>query len=311
MENVHSALSLGVHGAQTGERLFDSGIGAISIAGITPSSAAAKATSMFSSGAKTGEGIAQTIYPGFTGEFKSIPLSIENARTQIDLLTEARGVPTIGTGTVFDTAGNEIKAASKNLWNANDHASAKAREATVQATEQLLGDILKIPFSESFRAARQTRLNLVNDPNFNNVIIDYLGNTGKGGVSLRGLSDFLVSQIDKTADPHMRGAYQQMLGDVLQGKYNDIAKELSSVTSSVKSPLEKAIHPTFLSDAADYVDDLRRKLINEADTYDEFAFNKDLENMKNAIINATKNVKNRRLQWKDVMNELGNISELF
>jgi hypothetical protein len=317
MEAIRAKLALGEHGIIPPEGLFEN-IGSIQIGGTSPNIMGAKANSMFTGGAKEMKNIATTIFPDFRGEFKATPITQSNAAEQIDLLTQARGVPTIGSGRVLDTAGNEINTLSKTLWSANDHASAKAREASSQAVEQVLAKALDIKLSDEFLTARQARLDMVNDPNFNNVLIDFLGNSGKGGVGLKDFRTFLATQLeDPTLSDHQRGAYQQLLGNVLQGRYNSIGKQLDILNKQVEDPLAKRVHPDFLSKAGDYVDSIRRNIRNTPGLSPEQQsemLTVELRKLSDAVFHIGKRVKKRRITWDDVdkrMKESHNPSQYF
>ena len=307
MSALRAKLALGEHGIISPESLFEH-LGAIQISGTSPSIMTAKANSMFTHGAREMQDIATTIFPEFTGKFKAEPIKQSSASEQIDLLTQARGIPAIGSGRVYDTAGNEIKSLSKTLWSANDHASAKAREASGQAIEQVIAKALNIKLPDEFLHARQARLNMVNDPNFNNVLVDFMGNSGKGGVNLKGFRGFLVKQLEKPdLTNHQRGAYQQLLGDVLQGRYNNIGKQLDILDKQVDNPLTKHVDSDFISKSGDYVDSIRKKIRNTPGLSPEQQKEMqtaELKKLSDAVSDVSKRSKNRKITWDDVINRI-------
>ncbi len=234
----------------------------IQIAGETAATAARKGSKMFRSGAEAGFEIANAINPNFVGRFRTQDLTEKASTGLLDLLTEARGGIRPVTGTVFNrNTGEEIMPASQELWNANDHAIAKATEAARQAVEQRVASALNITLPEDFLDVRQAQLDFVNDPNRNNVIVDFIANSGKGGLSLDDLSSFLTKKLQSgKLRPHQRGAYEQMLGDVLSGKYKQINAEFKAIAKETDNPLKDVIDPKAMDYISKYVDDLRRNI---------------------------------------------------
>lgn len=293
--DVLNTLGLGKGAPMVGGRRGPSKIDEIQILGASRSNIASGGTQMFKQGAKTGEDIAKTIYPNFRGKFNPVPLTPESAGRQIELLQESRGgIPALRTGKVIDLSGEKIDALSKRLYNAHDHAAAKAREASTQAIEQRIADVLNIKLSDDFLSARQTRLDMVNNPNENDVLIDFLANSGKGGVGLSDLKPFLQKQLDSPdITPYQRQAYRQMLGDVIGGRYKEIEKRYRAITNQVEDPLKDVINPKFRKEFGDAVDEFRRKLRDSKENYDDAQFAADMEALGNAVEAVARSTKGR------------------
>jgi hypothetical protein len=285
---------------------------ALDIAGVTPSSVVTKANEMFRGGADTARGIATTIFPDFVGNFNPTPMLKSGASDLIDILKEARGGIAPVTGRVL-SEGEKVLDLSKQLYNANDHGSPKARAAATQAIEQLLAKVLDIKLPDSFYQMRQAELDLINDPNRNNVLIDFLGNTGKGGVSLPELTTFLQRKLqDPNISQHLRGAYSQLLDDALQGKYRQIQSEIDFIRGQGENPLSKIIGDDVYKGVGNYVDDLRSKLIND-DNYTQAVFDMDMQRLGEAVQTAASNIAHRgkKLSWIDIDNAIKAQGGLF
>lgn len=284
IEDLVSAFSLGRDAPLQGVRTPGSSrVGEVQILGATPSSISAGGTSMFRVGAETGEELATIINPNFRGNFNPQGLTRGAAREQIELLQEVRGgIPVLRTGRVLDLSGEKIHYLSRRLYNAHDHAAAKAREASTQAIEQRLADALNIQLSDDFIRARQERLDFVNNPNENDVLIDFLANSGKGGVGLSKLPKYLQQRLDDPSiSAHQRAAYRQMLGDVLGPRYKEIEKRYRAITNQVENPLKDVVSKDFLNEFGDAVDILRRRL-REKENYTNEMFNADLARLSDA-----------------------------
>ena len=311
--NIQKALALGKDATISPQSTLNNAEDfVLDIAGVTPSTVVTKANDMFRSGAETAKGIATSIFPDFVGNFNATPMLRSGAGNLIDMLKEARGGIAPVTGRVL-SEGEKVLDLSKQLYNANDHGSPKARAAATQAIEQLLAKALDIKLPDSFYQMRQAELDLINDPNRNNVLIDFLGNTGKGGVSLPELATFLQRQLQSgKLSEHLRGSYSQLLSDVLQGKYRQIQSEINFIRGQGENPLSKVINDDVYKGVGDYVDELRSKLIND-DNYTQALFDMDMKRLSEAVQNATSNITQRgkKLSWNDIDSFIKAQSGLF
>ena len=311
--NIQRALALGKDATISPQSTLNNAENfVLDIAGVTPSTVVTKANDMFRSGAETAKGIATSIFPDFVGNFNATPMLRSGAGNLIDMLKEARGGIAPVTGRVL-SEGEKVLDLSRQLYNANDHGSPKARAAATQAIEQLLAKALDIKLPDSFYQMRQAELDLINDPNRNNVLIDFLGNTGKGGVSLPELATFLQRQLQSgKLNEHLRGSYSQLLSDVLQGKYRQIQSEIDFIRGQGENPLSKVINDDVYKGVGDYVDGLRSKLIND-DNYTQALFDMDMKRLGEAVQNATSNItqRSKKLSWNDIDSFIKAQSGLF
>ena len=279
----------------------------LTIGGVSPSTAISKANRMFKAGLGTGESIAKSIFPDFTGRFTTEDMSYSTATKLLDLLTEARGgiKPVAGTAR---RGGEKAEGFSQELLNANDHAIAKTRTAVQQAVEQRLARALNIDLPEDFLGVRQAELDFVNNPNENNVLVDFVANSGKGGVSLDNLTRFLQKRLlDGTLRPHARAAYQQLLESALSGKYKEINSKFKAISGDIENPLNDVVDPRMFDQVSDYVDNLRRKIYSKAfPDYTEEVFAVDMERLGNAVDMAAKAArsKGRKITYRDVKTAL-------
>lgn len=276
----------------------------LQVGGVSPSTATSAANKMFTSGAKTGEAIARTIFPDFVGTFKATPMDEAVTTGLLDLYTEARGGIRPVAGTAYNSAGEDIIAASRELYNANDHAIAKATEAAKQAVEQRIARAVGIELPEEFLKVRQAQLDFVNDPNENNVIVDFIANAGKGGVSLPNLTAFLQKRLQSgKLRPHQRAAYEQLLADAFSGKYKEINTKFNALSNQVDNPLSDILDDRFLNQMSDYVDSMRRKIRDRNfPDYTDAVFERDMQHMGDVIEGAAQAAvaSGKKLYYRDI-----------